>query len=511
MIKLRYIFFILLFVASVSKTSHSLSPSCYDFLEALTLESKDNPEFRWDVVDEFNDFGISFNYDPPATLDLKDTSFLSKIRRDKRGYPYIGLISHPPYLNYFKKNDILIAIDGKNFNTLDDQTIKELIYSPNKDTINLVYERDKKIKEVSLKRIEYERTYNIVDFALESINDIDIVNSVVTFSSTISLRKEYSDNNIFPVVDLAKKYLVEFKDGKWNSDDCMAIPQDLAEDYRLIYPGENLAFENLLSEDQNLIYDTVDLYFTAEDEELTLNIVGNTTGTWSVRNKFNLLSFPFDRQRIKIHLIDMDDFEENYFEFSDISYRILKLTEENSIPGWKIIDSKISVQNKIDLGNLIFNEGSIEFEIERQSFYYIFKIILPIMLILFVCWSSVWVDRKEIESKLTITIVCLLSLIAYNFVIDNELPKLNYLTVMDWIILTSYVYAAAPNILAIISFQLSKSKNKNKIENLISFYSKRFGILSYFLIVFIIILLNVNAVPENTINALSWAMFKTSY
>ena len=45
----------------------------------------------------------------------------------------------------------------------------------------------------------------------------------------------------------------------------------------------------------------------------------------------------------------MDDFEENYFEFSDISYRILKFTEENSIPGWKIIDSKISVQNKIDL------------------------------------------------------------------------------------------------------------------------------------------------------------------
>ena len=119
-------------------------------------------------------------------------------------------------------------------------------------------------------------------------------------------------------------------------------------------------------------------------------------------------------------------------------------------------------------------------EIERQSFYYIFKIILPIMLILFVCWSSVWIDKREIESKLTITIVCLLSLIAYNFVIDNELPKLSYLTVMDWIILASYIYAAAPNILAIISFQLSKIRSKNKIETQISMLSRRYGILSYF-------------------------------
>ena len=31
---------------------------------------------------------------------------------------------------------------------------------------------------------------------------------------------------------------------------------------------------------------------------------------------------------------------------------------------------------------------------------------------------------RELESKLTITIVCLLSLIAYNFVIDKDLPKL---------------------------------------------------------------------------------------
>ena len=73
-----------------------------------------------------------------------------------------------------------------------------------------------------------------------------------------------------------------------------------------------------------------------------------------------------------------------------------------------------------------------------------------------------WLNPKEVESKLTITIVCLLSLIAYNFVIDNELPKLEYLTIMDWIILASYLFAAAPNMLAIITFQLSEKTKFRK-------------------------------------------------
>ena len=105
-----------------------------------------------------------------------------------------------------------------------------------------------------------------------------------------------------------------------------------------------------------------------------------------------------------------------------------------------------------------FSDGlRLDFLIERKHGYYVFKVIIPIVLILLICWGSVWIDPKEIESRLTITIVCLLSLIAYNFVIDSEMPKLEYLTVMDWIILISYFYATIPNFLSIASFRLQKT------------------------------------------------------
>ena len=113
-----------------------------------------------------------------------------------------------------------------------------------------------------------------------------------------------------------------------------------------------------------------------------------------------------------------------------------------------------------------------------------------------VCWSVVWVNPKELESRLTITIVCLLSLIAYNFVIDKDLPKLEYLTILDWIILISYVYATIPNFLSIFSFAYLKKKNKTSQK--IELISKKYGALSYIIIIFLIVFASANLNPEFT-------------
>ena len=150
--------------------------------------------------------------------------------------------------------------------------------------------------------------------------------------------------------------------------------------------------------------------------------------------------------------------------------------------------------------DVFLNQLNVILEIERQSSYYVYKIILPIILILMVCWSVIWITPKELESRLTVTIVCLLSLIAYNFVIDKEIPKLEYLTIMDWIIFTSYVFATIPNFLCIISFKLFSSNKKlcMTIEN----KAKYFGPISYVVIILLIITYNVSLEPDNSVQAL---------
>ena len=111
-------------------------------------------------------------------------------------------------------------------------------------------------------------------------------------------------------------------------------------------------------------------------------------------------------------------------------------------------------------------------------------------------------SAQELEARLTITIVCLLSLIAYNFVIDSELPKLEYLTVLDWIVLISYIYATVPNFLSVISFRIQKTNLT--LSNKIELIAKRYGLSSYVLSIFLIVLLNANLNTENSSSLISW-------
>ncbi len=86
------------------------------------------------------------------------------------------------------------------------------------------------------------------------------------------------------------------------------------------------------------------------------------------------------------------------------------------------------------------------------------------------------------------------------------MPKLEYLTVLDWIILTSYIYAVIPNILSVVSFRLLKTNQLlgNNIEKL----STRYGVLSYFLVILLIILINANINPNNSTAIISWMALK---
>ena len=227
---------------------------------------------------------------------------------------------------------------------------------------------------------------------------------------------------------------------------------------------------------------------------------------YKIKNEFNFQSNIRDKQTLKIFLrqdetsIDGDRFLVSTYTMK----KAQEFKELNAIQGWDI--TNVGMNYKIydhPLKDDFYDGFELVFEIERKSRYYVFKIIMPIILILIVCWSAVWIKPKDLESKLTITIVCLLSLIAYNFVIDADLPKLEYLTVMDYIILVSYVYATIPTFLSIITNNFLNTKNQKIIY--LTNITKRFGLLSYIILIFLILIINSTILPEYTSSSLSWA------
>ena len=127
--------------------------------------------------------------------------------------------------------------------------------------------------------------------------------------------------------------------------------------------GETFGFPDLTSEDNDKVYESVSVHTyedktTDEKSDALLNISYYSEGEWEIKNKFNLTSFPFDRQKIIINMTDADDFDQVYFSAQDTTYRMLDYNKKNlKIPGWNIIDIKFNVNNNFDFGGAIYNQA----------------------------------------------------------------------------------------------------------------------------------------------------------
>lgn len=439
--------------------------------------------------------------------------------RSGKGYFMVGKIWTQEMAEKVKSYDLIISINGKDLRDLDIsrktnwENIKVLedYFSEEKSLIIELQSKDENNETynyfIETEWVELDYADPFIDFYIRSVQ-IDEKEG----TSDITIETEYeeilSDN--FPLTKLAIETL-SYKDeqSKVQFEEC-EYTVDEWKDLDTIDPNYGMVYKDLIYKDKTLfngkylIYPT--LIGTADwVTEDTLSILYKTKGQYKFKNNFNFKSFPFDKQKIEV-FVYQSRYELGGYQasISDWTKReLLALQKKNSITGWDIVGNKIDYKVYKGPNDKAYYDGvQLTLEIERKSGYYVFKVILPIILILVVCWSAVWIAPKEIESRLTITIVCLLSLIAYNFVIDSEMPKLEYLTIMDYIILISYVYATIPNFLSIVTFNLI-GKNKKLCQRYES-YGKKYGFLSYLMFILLIIVINTNSSPENTNAMLSW-------
>ena len=447
-----------------------------------------------------------------------------EVDKSKDGYYRVGKIWTQKMAAKLKPYDLIISADGKDIRNLDlslqknDSDIKDFTdFFDNKKEIEFIFqsydENGKKFNQkIKAKVEEFDYSDPFIDFYIESvsINEKDGTTNV-----TIETEFEEMLSKDFPMTKLAREILVFKKDdGEDRFEECQYSTTEW-ENLETINPNYGMVFKNLVYRDNSrfeanfLIVPGTEGTWDSITEDY-LSILYKSKGEYNFKTDFRLHSFPFDRQKIKVFAYQSRYVLGGYqASVSDWTKRrlISFANKENAIQGWNIVNHSANYKVYKDPNNQFYNDGvELVLTIERKSSYYVFKVILPIVLILMVCWSAVWIDPREIESRLTITIVCLLSLIAYNFVIDSDMPKLEYLTIMDYVILISYVYAAIPNFLSIYSFQLIK-KNKLLAEKYETI-EKRYGLLSYILIIFIIVIINASNAPEHTNSMFTWAAMK---
>ena len=114
-----------------------------------------------------------------------------------------------------------------------------------------------------------------------------------------------------------------------------------------------------------------------------------------------------------------------------------------SSPGWTINQfiSYPYMETLVDAySDYAKHSITTEFLIERNSVSFVFKFIMPIVMIIMVTYFTIFVPFDFHRVSVCITLV--LSLVAFNLVAAaSKIPDMPYLNVFDWFIFTAYINA----------------------------------------------------------------------
>lgn len=165
----------------------------------------------------------------------------------------------------------------------------------------------------------------------------------------------------------------------------------------------------------------------------------------SFTQPLRLQSFPFDKQTFRIHLVAIryGPDEVKFVPNDEWIKAGLKegggISSQITLPDWTIERWTIKPLNYALAPGLESSGYVFEFAALRNVQHYILKVILPLVLIVIMSWSVFWIDPTHSNSQINVAVTSMLTLIAYRFAVDSQLPHLPYMTRLDAFILTSTI------------------------------------------------------------------------
>ena len=441
----------------------------------LTNYIYDYHDDNFEYLEKRNDSGIffDFNWD-------KDNKEIT-IKRDQ-GYPIVKF-------SFFEKEKIkpgetaIKSMNSIDLSKLNDEQLENITRSSGKINIELV--SGEKFQIIS--KFYQLNDFKLSDFEIISIQNIDSARGILEMSfesyftnirndilKTVSTNNDILNN--FSKVDICddlRPYLtwplstVEFDEFRYDAD----VREGLKNKEKLVNPVFEITYDNN-----------------------EIRTIRTEKGVGFFRQNFDFKKFPFDTQKLIVSIsTGVSNLENVTFLTPEpgVFLSIEKFIEPeiNKLKAWEItnieIKNKVVQDEKWDLYDKKIisrsqNYLDIEITIKREWGHYLYKVMIPIFLILCVAWYVLWIPTYKYEPRLNTSIIALLALIAYNFVFQDDIPKLEYLTDLDRFVLLSYVFCCIP-VFSSIAFSKFISKNQKKVDKINKFI-KIWGGLLYCLI-----------------------------
>lgn len=182
-------------------------------------------------------------------------------------------------------------------------------------------------------------------------------------------------------------------------------------------------------------------------------------GTVYYQERFNatlatpldLRDFPFDSQRLNITVASFN-YAADQMVFSPDS--LVVLLPEFTATGWRVetlpqteiilrgaYGLEWAEEGEEELLEDLFSTAIFTIPLTRDPGFYVWKLLVPLFIITSISWVSFW-RSPGLGPRMNMTFSCMLTVVAYNFVIANTLPPITYLTRLDMVFILTYLFIA---------------------------------------------------------------------
>jgi len=160
----------------------------------------------------------------------------------------------------------------------------------------------------------------------------------------------------------------------------------------------------------------------------------------TLSTKFYLQKFPFDNQNFQIVISP----------FASGAVRIdLKADKEMTqlisgpfleLEQWKL-RKIVALEQTMSIGDTVrFEQIEFSLSAHRRAAFYVWTIMLPLIVMLIVAWSVLWIAPTNFAQQLGIAMPTFLSVIAFSYAMAFTLPRVPYLTFINAFFLSIYLF-----------------------------------------------------------------------
>ena len=161
--------------------------------------------------------------------------------------------------------------------------------------------------------------------------------------------------------------------------------------------------------------------------------------TVQIATQLDLRKLPFDTQQLKIELesfqhlagaVDLTLPAEN-----------LRIAKRISLPQWEPGRLKGTVADHYrEEYDETYSRATVTLDVKRHTQFYIWQMMVPLGIVLAMAFAVFFLPPKDLSDRMSVIIASLLTVVALSYSLHSGLPKISYLTVIDWFFVLAYLF-----------------------------------------------------------------------